>query len=410
MRSGPGVCIIPSARAASAVRASRRDPCHAPLSRRPRPGRRRLFLSRLGGRARVTRLGLRRAEAVAQGHAHARGPVRPGARHPAQPLRRLPPRRPVHARVGHPELRRAGLLRRRRQRRRDLRRGGLEVAGAPLAGQGRPLDLARVVREGIARRRRSESDSRDDARRGRGHGVFHRPPHRQEGSRLSDPRAPAVRGRPLPPVRRQRHVLPQGRTGRAGDAPRLRRLRRNGQSKAKGASQDLGAPRARLAARRSHVEERQGQRPDRRAQLRGGPGCERLLLPHLQRRGRRRRRLAVRRARHEAPLRLLEARPVAGRLRPRAIARPLPPLQDAGDRDRRPAPRARARGAHDPRGSRRGSHGRGAAALLPGARGPVRPRARAQLEPRRGKHADARGAAGDGRGLLRSSTPTTTSS
>ena len=55
---------------------------------------------------------------------------------------------------------------------------------------------------------------------------------------------------------------------------------------------------------------------------------------------RRRRRVAVRRARPQAPLRLLEARPVAGRLRPRAVARPLPALQDAGDRDRRPALRA----------------------------------------------------------------------
>ena len=217
-----------------------------------------LFLSRLGGRARVTRLGLRRAEAVAQGHPDPRRPVRTGARHPAQPLRRLPPRRPVHARVGHPELRRAGLLRRRRQRRRNLRRGGLEVAGAPLAGQGRPLDLARVVREGIARRRRSESDSRDDARRGRGHGVFHRPPHRQEGSRLRAQGACST-GRPLPPGLPAAARIPRGRRRRAGDAPRLRGLRRNGQSKAKGPSQDLGAPRARLAARRSHVEERQGK-------------------------------------------------------------------------------------------------------------------------------------------------------
>ena len=69
-----------------------------------------------------------------------------------------------------------------------------------------------------------------------------------------------------------------------------------------------------------------------------------------------------------------------------------------------------ARGAGDPRGARRRGGGRRAAPLLPRARGPVRPRARPQLEPRRGEHADARGAAGDGRGLLASSTPTTTSS
>ena len=61
---------------------------------------------------------------------------------------------------GEPSYDVPGYLRRRRPRRRDLGRGGDEVARAPLARQGRPLDLARVVREGTARRRRPEGDGR----------------------------------------------------------------------------------------------------------------------------------------------------------------------------------------------------------------------------------------------------------
>ena len=357
----------------------------------------------LRGRAPASRRGHRRAEAVAQGHADARRPVRPGARHPAQPLPRLPPDRPVRARVGRADLRRARLLRRRRQRRRDLGRGGHEVAGAPLAGQARPLDLARVVREGPARRRRPEGDGRGGARRGRGHGLLHRPPHRQEGPRLPGARAAAVRRRPLPALRR--HAASTS-SRPAPDAPEtlLGYADFDGTvaTEADRPPQDLGAPRARLAAGRPDLEGRQGQGPDRRPQLPREPRRERLLLPDLQRRRRRRQRLAVRRARSQAPLRLLEARPVAGRLRPRAVARPLPALQDAGDGERRPEaqPRAHAE-ARCPEALDGGAVGRRAAPLLPRARRPLRPRARPQLEPRRGEHPDARRAAGDGGGVPR---------
>ena len=223
---------------------------------------------------------------------------------------------------GRARLRRARLLRRRRQRRRDLGRGGNEVACAPLARQGRPLDLARVVREGPARRRRPGGGGRDGARRRRGSRGPSRscPPTRRAAT--SGPAggcstsAATTCGSPA-----RGDVLPQGRCRRAGDAPRLRRLRRYRGDEAESPAQDLGAPRARLA--------RRATRRGRAARGKGlvgalnylaSPGGERLLLPDLQRRRRRRQRLAVRRARREAPLRLLEARPVAGRLRPRAVA------------------------------------------------------------------------------------------
>ena len=82
-------------------------------------------------------------------------------------------------------------------------------------------------------------------------------------------------------------------------------------------AQDLAAARAGLEAGRPDLEGRQGQGPDRRAELPGGQGLQRLLLPALQRRRRRRQRLAVRRARRQAALRLLEARPMGHRVRPR---------------------------------------------------------------------------------------------
>ena len=59
----------------------------------------------------------------------------------------------------------------------------------------------------------------------------------------------------------------KARRGRAGDAPRLRRLRRHRRDEEGGPAQDVVAPRPRLAAGRPHVEGRQGQGPRRRPQL-----------------------------------------------------------------------------------------------------------------------------------------------
>ena len=173
---------------------------------------------------------------------------------------------------GEPELRRARLLRRRRQRRRDLGRGGHEVARAPLARQGRPLDLARVVRAAdrgppSTRRRRSRRCPASTGPRG----SFTVLPTDKTGRDFrAQGRLQYVGGHYLR-FAGTRRVLPQGRRRRAGDAPRLRRLRRHRGHEADRPAQDLGAPRPRLAARRPDLEGRQGQGPDRRSQLPRGP-------------------------------------------------------------------------------------------------------------------------------------------
>ena len=325
----------------------RARPPEPPAPARPHP-------ARAGRRRAAERVrsgpggGQRRAEAVAQGHAHARRPCSKRARRRPQPLPRLPAHGHLHARVGQARLRRAGLLRRGRQCRRDLGRCREQVARPPLARQAGPLDLPRGVRARHASRGRRRGEGRACRRSRRAERLVPGRSDGQDGPRLPGARAAAVHRRPLPAFRRQRRALPQGWRGLARDAARLRRLRRHRAEQGEGPAQDLGAARARLAPGRPDVEERQGQGTDRRPRLPGGPRRERLLLPHLQRRRRRRQRVAVRRTRRQAALRLLEARPVADRVRPRAVARALPALQDAGDRDRRPALRARARAAGDP--------------------------------------------------------------
>ncbi len=123
-----------------------------------------------------------------------------------------------------------------------------------------------------------------------------------------------------------------------------------------------------------------------------GKGLQRLLVPALQRRRRRRQRLAIRRARRQVPLRLLETRPVGHRLRPRHQRRGCTCTSNAGDRDRRQCPR-RPQRPQDRQGAdlaRRRRPRPGAEALLPRADRPLRPQPRAQLEPRRGEHPDHR--------------------
>ena len=95
--------------------------------------------------------------------------------------------------------------------------------------------------------------------------------------------------------------------------------------------------------RRSDVEGRQGQGTDRRRQLPGVQGRELDVVPAVQRRRRRRQRLAVRRARRQVPLRRVEARPVADRLRSRAAEGHLPAFQAAGERERRQRSRGPAK-------------------------------------------------------------------
>ena len=160
-------------------------------------------------------------------------------------------------------------------------------------------------------------------------GSLRCPPHRQDRPRLPRPRAAAVRGRPLPPLRGHRRAVPQGRARLARDAPRLRRLRRHRGHEEGGPAQDVGAPPPRLAPGGPDVAGRPGQGPRRGPRTTspsrdvnafsfltynaGGDGDN--VWPFVER--------------DRSPLRLLEARPVAGGLRPRAAARPLPPLQDA---------------------------------------------------------------------------------
>ena len=110
--------------------------------------------------------------------------------------------------------------------------------------------------------------------------------------------------------------------------------------------------------------------------------------------------------RRQVPLRRLEARPVADRVRSRAAEGHLSALQAAGKRDRRQrarkSRRAGARQAADR--SRRASAGvarrrrprAGAQALRTRARRTIRLRARAELEHRGREHAVERAAAGDG--------------
>ena len=83
----------------------------------------------------------------------------------------------------------------------------------------------------------------------------------------------------------------------------------------------LRAARPGLEDRRSHVGRRQGQGADRRHQLPGVERHERDVVPAVQRRGRRRQRLALRRSRRQVPLRRVQAGSVADRLRSRPGAR-----------------------------------------------------------------------------------------
>ena len=94
-----------------------------------------------------------------------------------------------------------------------------------------------------------------------------------------------------------------------------------------------------LADRQSDLEGRQRQRADRRRQLPRVEGCELDFLSPVQRRRRRRQRVAVRRPRRQVSLRRLEARPVAGGFRSCAAERGLPPLQASGAGNRRPRAR-----------------------------------------------------------------------
>ena len=82
----------------------------------------------------------------------------------------------------------------------------------------------------------------------------------------------------------------------------------------------------------------------------------------------------------------------------------VPALQAPGERDRRQPPRARsARRACVPESLDGGKLGPRTQALLPRAHRPLRPQPRAELEPRRGEHADHRG--DRGHGAITSTTP-----
>ena len=141
----------------------------------------------------------------------------------------------------------------------------------------------------------------------------------QDGARLPRARPAAVRRQALPAVRRVRRVFPEGRRRCAGNAARLRGFRRH--QDAQDGAAHLRPTRPGLEDRRSRLEGRQGQGPDRRRELSVVERHERDVVPHLQRGRRRRQRLAVRRSRRQVPLRRLEARSVADRLRSRAGAR-----------------------------------------------------------------------------------------
>ena len=116
--------------------------------------------------------------------------------------------------------------------------------------------------------------------------------------------------------------------------------------------------------------------------------------------------------RRQVPLRRLEARPVADRLRLRAAEGHVPPLQAAGKRNRRQRSRnpvsRRRRGPG--RCSRKsldgGDLGPGAEALRSRARGAIRVCAGAELEYRGREHAVERAAAGDGDESQRTPIPT----
>jgi len=212
--------------------------------------------------------------------------------------------------------------------------------------EARSLDLARVVREGASRRGRPEGDGRGGRRRGWRRRELRRPPHRQDGPRLPGAREAAVRGRPLPALR----------PAAAPSFSRPARTRRRRSSPSPDFDGTVATKKE--APLKTWVAPRRDFRPGDPT-WKGGKGKGLVgALDYLASRGANAfsfltynaggdgdKRVALRRTGLEAPLRLLEARPVAGRLRPRAVARPLPALQDPGDGERRPAahPRAHAR-------------------------------------------------------------------
>ncbi len=283
---------------------------------------------------------------MAQGHAHARRSVRRRARDRPQPVPRLPADRDLHARV-----RRAPATTCRATSRRTATPPTTSaderhpVARASLARQAGPLELARQLRARQGRGHRRRSCRRRPVGRAR-----RRP--RPAPSTSPRPTRPAglprawaawIRRRALPAVRRHRRVLPQGRRRRARDAARVRRT---STARSPGSRQvplhAYATARRGLDAGRSDVEGRQGQGPDRRAQLpRRQRACNSFSFLTYNARWRRRQRLAVRRARTTSSTTTARSSTSgASSSTTRTARRPLPPLQAPGDRDRRQPERA----------------------------------------------------------------------
>ena len=188
---------------------------------------------------------------MAQGDADVQRSAGQRNRHQPESVHGLPDDGRVHARIRSPALRGPRILRRRRRRRELLGDVGQQVARARVAGQGGPVELARVVRRRPQRGAAADGDGAGDRagrrrdRLVRGHGD------EQDGARLPRPRAAAVRRQALPAVRRVRRVFSEGRRRRAGNAARLRGLRQH---------QDAQDRSAHLRAARPGLEDRRSRR------------------------------------------------------------------------------------------------------------------------------------------------------
>ena len=276
----------------------------------------------------------RRAAAMAQGHADLERPAGQRNGQQSQPVHRLPDDRDLHARVRLAALRSPRLLRRRRRRGEHLRVVRQQVAGAPVAGQDRA--------GGTGGRPSSPDQASPSLRRATGQAVP--PVDGATGSfevAASNKTAPDFRAK----GRLQyvgKHYLRFAGSGeyflKAGpDSPETLLAYEDFDNTAHAQDGDprLRAARPGLEERRPHVGQDQGQSADRRHQLPVVEGHERDVLDALQRRGRRRQRLALRRSRRQVPLRRVQAGSVADRVRSRPGQGHLPALQAPGAGERR---------------------------------------------------------------------------
>ncbi len=159
---------------------------------------------RMAARRTELRGGVRRVASMAQGHADLERPSGERNGQQSQPVHRLPDDRDLHARVRLPALRSPRLLRRRRRRGEHLRDVRQQVAGAPLAGQDRPVELAGVLRLRTRRRGHSGGGRPGGGAGGRRHRIVRGHRVEQDRARFPRERPAAVRGQALPAIRRIR--------------------------------------------------------------------------------------------------------------------------------------------------------------------------------------------------------------